>query len=306
MTYITDLPQANSIDPVQDMLAIVTNSLNATQKIDRNTYLGLSSAPVGLTDSQTLTNKTLTSPTINGATLSGTLSGTYTIGGSPTFPSTVVTTTGSQTLTNKNLSSPVISTPIITNATISSDAYVGFSSSTSGSIFGMSVTGSVLSSAALAGAVNSAALQSGAVTTNSVADSAITPAKLLAGTGTGWSWQTWTPTITGFSANPAGGVYRYIQIGKTVFLSVGQPANGTSNSTTFTISLPIAAATITNMQWSGFGTVADNGVSPTSPGLLNLPSGSTVVNVYKDAVGGGFTASGGKRLAWGTIIYEVA
>ncbi|MGE0289695.1 MAG: hypothetical protein AB7I42_25605, partial [Bradyrhizobium sp.] len=48
---------------------------------------------VGTTDSQTLTNKTLTAPV-----LSGTVTGTYTLAGTPTFPATVVSTTGTQTL----------------------------------------------------------------------------------------------------------------------------------------------------------------------------------------------------------------
>lgn len=64
---------------------------------------------------QTLTNKTLTSPTItaatmtgattitsptiSGPTLSGTVIGTYTIGGTPTFPATVPLTTAANTFT---------------------------------------------------------------------------------------------------------------------------------------------------------------------------------------------------------------
>lgn len=131
---------ANSIDPVNDYVGIYTASATATQGINRNTYLGLSSAPVGLTDSQTLTNKTLTNPTINAATFSGTLAGTYTIGGTPTFPASVATLTGTQTLTNKILTSPTITSPIITNATLSSDAITGFTVSNSGTIYGISVT----------------------------------------------------------------------------------------------------------------------------------------------------------------------
>lgn len=51
----------------------------------------------------TLTNKTITAPV-----LSGTVTGTYTLGGTPTFPAAVVTLTGSQTLTNKTLTAPVL------------------------------------------------------------------------------------------------------------------------------------------------------------------------------------------------------
>jgi len=137
---INSLPTASTIDATNDLLPIYTNSLTATQAISRNTYLNLSSQPVGLTDSQTLTNKTLTSPTINGATLSGTLSGTYTIGGTPTFPATVVQTTTSQTLTNKTLTSPTINSPTITNATISADTLTGYTTSNSGTIYGVGVT----------------------------------------------------------------------------------------------------------------------------------------------------------------------
>lgn len=43
--------------------------------------------------------------------LSGTITGTYTIGGTVTFPSQVVLLTGSQTLTGKTLTSPVINSP---------------------------------------------------------------------------------------------------------------------------------------------------------------------------------------------------
>ena len=116
---ITQLPVAATIDGVQDTFPIVTNSINTTQQISRNVFLGISSQPVGINDSQTLTSKTITSPTISGPTLSGTITGTYTIGGTPTFPASVVTLSGSQTLTNKILTSPTINTATISNPTLS-------------------------------------------------------------------------------------------------------------------------------------------------------------------------------------------
>lgn len=68
-----------------------------------------------LTGTETFTNKTITAPV-----LGGTITGTYTIGGTPTFPSSVVTLTGTQTLTNKSLTAPSLGTPldiVLTNAT---------------------------------------------------------------------------------------------------------------------------------------------------------------------------------------------
>lgn len=146
---ISALTSYSNPDPVNDSIPIVDNTNSTTKKISRNNLLGITSTPVGINDIQTLTQKTLTSPTINGATLSGTLSGTYTLGGTPTFPASVVTLTGSQTLTNKILTSPTINGPTITNASITADALTGFSSANNGTVYGMSVTGGVITSAAV-------------------------------------------------------------------------------------------------------------------------------------------------------------
>ena len=61
----------------------------------RSAGVTVSGVPVVTTTAtQTLTGKTLTAPV-----LSGTVTGTYTLGGTPTFPSTVVSTTGAQAVT---------------------------------------------------------------------------------------------------------------------------------------------------------------------------------------------------------------
>ncbi len=166
---INALPPANSIDAVQDLLPIYQNSSVSTLSINRNTYLGLGSAPVGLTDSQSLTNKTLTSPTISSPALSGTLSGTYTLGGTPTFPSSVVTLAGSQVLTNKTLTSPTINSPTITNASISADTLTGYTVSNTGTVYGISVsTGTIGSAALAANSVTNSQIASGALYTSKV------------------------------------------------------------------------------------------------------------------------------------------
>lgn len=174
-TGATPLPAyVGTVDPVNDLIPIYDASSTSTVSVYRNQYLNISSNPVGLTDTQTLTNKTLTSPTISGPTFSGTLAGTYTIGGTPTFPSSVVTLTGTQTLTNKTLTSPTITSPTITNASITADSVAGFTVSNTGTIYGMSVSLGVLASAALLNTVNTAALQTGAVGGTNLSTTAIT------------------------------------------------------------------------------------------------------------------------------------
>lgn len=72
------------------------------------TFPSSSDTVVTLGATQTLTAKTLTSPTISGPTFSGTLIGTYTIGGTPTFPAAVTQNTATQTLSAKRIDPRVV------------------------------------------------------------------------------------------------------------------------------------------------------------------------------------------------------
>lgn len=49
-----------------------------------------------------------------------------------------------------------------------------------------------------------------------IAASAITPEKLLTGTGTSWAWQSWTPTYNGLTIGNGTVVAKYNQTGKLV------------------------------------------------------------------------------------------
>lgn len=94
----------------------------------RSTGVTVSGVPVvTTTGTQTLTNKTLTAPV-----LSGTVTGTYTLGGTPTFPSTVVTTTGAQAVTNKTLDATNTSTKFISRsvATVTAPTALGSTAAT--------------------------------------------------------------------------------------------------------------------------------------------------------------------------------
>ncbi len=219
---VDSLPTANSVDRTQDRLLIYTASATDIQGIAPNTMLGLSGNPVGTTDSQTLSTKVLDNS--NTITLKDTLftlqddgdttkqakfqlSGlttattrTYTL---PDVSDTLVSLTATQTLTNKTLTSPTISSPTITNATISTDTITGFTTSNTGTIYGISISAGVLSTA------NSIA--AGTIVQNGVAASQLATSAITLGESqvtTGQASITTETDLTGLSVTvtvPAGG-----------------------------------------------------------------------------------------------------
>lgn len=88
-------------------------------------------------------------------------------------------------------------------------------------------------------------LPAGDIGTADIADSGVTPAKLLTGTGSTWAWQTWVPAYTNFTLGNGSLTYaKYIQIGKTVHFRI-RIVIGSSTSITGSMgfSLPVAAVT---------------------------------------------------------------
>lgn len=225
---IFDYTAAVSIDGTNDYLLIEQAVGPIYKKINRSTLLGITGSPVGTTDTQTLSAKTLTAPIINGATLSGTLSGTYTIGGTPTFPASITTLTGIQTLTNKTLTSPAINGGTIDNATITVDSIAGHTTSTIVTVGGVQMNNGTIGT-------------SGAVTSTSIAAGAVQPQALVAGTGTGWAWSSWAPTYANLTIGNGTVTAKYVQMGKTVFFIWKITLGSTSAMGTGpTISFPVA------------------------------------------------------------------
>lgn len=112
---------------------------------------------------------------------------------------------------------------------------------------------------------------------------------------------TWTPTLTGFSADPAGIIARYTLNGQFCTAVVSMPNNGTSNATTFTITLPFTS----KYAMYGIGEGVDNGAAATNMGV-SLTANSNIATLSKNAMtGGGWTGSGNKR-GYFTITYIVA
>lgn len=102
----------------------------------------------------------------------------------------------------------------------------------------------------------------GDIITADIADAAITPAKLLAGTGTSWPWQSWVPVWTNLTVSGSTVNARYIQVGKIVFFRVSVVlggGNAPTGSVTFT--LPITAVSYpgtATTQTIGTGTYNDS------------------------------------------------
>lgn len=131
-------------------------------------------------------------------------------------------------------------------------------------------------------------------------DNTFTSSVTVTGGIFGMTWNTWTPSFTGFSADPTVGTARFTQIGKLVVATVNDSGNGTSNATTYTITLPVAAkSTLTNV---GFGGGVDNSAASGTCAVATS-AGSSTAAVYKDQNSGAWTASGAKNCNF-TVMYE--
>lgn len=115
-------------------------------------------------------------------------------------------------------------------------------------------------------------------------------------------WKTWTPVFAGFSTDPSSVIARYTQTGKMVTVWVSM-ANGTSNATTFTITLPFAAAS-EGRQYHSLAQVVDNGAFGSVPGLLKTIVSSITADLFQDAAQTAWTNAGGKRANF-SLTYEI-
>ena len=117
----------------------------------------------------------------------------------------------------------------------------------------------------------------------------------------------WVPTYGGFSTPPTVQSALYWQIGKTGFIWIRNSGNGTSNSTSFSITnLPLTPAT-----GSGSGidypvmSAVDNG-SGVNTAMAQLAAGATTINFFKDQNFGALTSTAtGKGFEFLLCIFPV-
>lgn len=233
---IGDYTAAVTIDGSTNYLLIQPgNSSTAYNKINRNTLLGVSGQPADISTVQTIQNKVLDNTNtvtikdsiftlqdnsdttkqaqfqLSGITTATTR--TYTL---PDATTTLVGTGVTQTLTNKTLTSPSITGGTYDNGTITVDSIGGHTSANVVTIAGLQINN---------GALNT----NNSVVTANITDGAVTPAKLQSGTGTGWSWQSFTPSWTNLTIGNATVVASYTQIGKTIIGSMYVVLGSTSS-----------------------------------------------------------------------------
>lgn len=118
-------------------------------------------------------------------------------------------------------------------------------------------------------------------------------------------WMDYIPAFGGFSSNPVNGIYRYFLHNYMCACVIRMPYAGTSNSTSFTITLPRKSKNI-NQYYQGFPcAVVDNSSSLANPGVIEIAPDSTVASVYTNLSGGSWTASGSKRIRYANFVYEI-
>lgn len=291
---IIDYIAAGTIDASSDKFLLWQNSTNTYKKINRNTIMGVNGQPADLSTVQTFTNKVIGNT--NTVTVKDTLftlqddsdttkqgrfqlSGlttattrTYTL---PDASSTLADLSTTQTFTNKTLTSPVIIGGSIANTAITVDSISEFTSGNGVTVSGLNIKSGKLNS-------------NNSVVTSNITDGVVTPNKLVSGTGTGWAWTTWSPTLTNLSGGTIN-YAKYIQIGNTVFYRFKYTLAGAGVSGSVSFTLPVTA----NADYGpdiplGEASLVDNGVqlyrgfatpSSTTTAVFKLStvSGSNVV-----------------------------
>lgn len=104
-------------------------------------------------------------------------------------------------------------------------------------------------------------------------------------------WFTYTTTYTGWSANPSGQICRFAMSGRIVFITIDTPtiSNGTSNSTSASMTVPIAAKSDVIFPISAFDGANILGLGRTNPA-------STTLTLYHDTALGNWVAAGNKSV----------
>lgn len=271
ISALTNMNGAASIDRSADFIEISDSSGPASYKATPNFILGFSGGnPVSTSDTQNLTNKTLDNSNIITARddrftlqdnvdttkqaqfqLSGITTGTTRTLTLPNASDTLVGRATTDTLTNKTISGGSITGATIDNPVLQTDTVSEHTSANGVTVDGLNIKDGKLNT-------------NNSVVTNNITDAAVTPAKLVSGSGASWVWQSYTPTFTNLTVGNGVLAGFWTQVGKTVFgrvkLLFGS-SSSVSGAVTFTLPTPSIAAYASTSAASqiGIGSILDAG-----------------------------------------------
>lgn len=116
-----------------------------------------------------------------------------------------------------------------------------------------------------------------------------------------------TPVFTGFSINPADSSFYYRLVREEVNIYFRSPTNGTSNATTFTLSMPFLAKDLGFGRYSFTGQATDNGTFLTAPCQiwLDAQTPTRAASIFKTFGNGTWTNSGAKNLNVAYFTYPI-
>ncbi len=118
-------------------------------------------------------------------------------------------------------------------------------------------------------------------------------------------WFNWAPTSCGFSTyDPSASMNRFKIAGQQCFLAIRQTNSGCSGASTFTISLPVQAATVSNAFWADAITAYTNNASAELSGRCAIGSACTTMALYTNLTSGSWVSSGCKRANILNVFYE--
>lgn len=116
----------------------------------------------------------------------------------------------------------------------------------------------------------------------------------------------WTPTLTGYSANPTNTVYEYRIENNYMECWFRESSNGTSNATSITETLPFTCKTLANAEYDGQGAGIDNGgaLTTTVRGVI-ASAGTTIAFFPNGSAGSTWTNALGKAVRAAFIRYPI-
>jgi hypothetical protein len=118
-------------------------------------------------------------------------------------------------------------------------------------------------------------------------------------------WFNYTPSFTGFSANPTIGKARFCVAGNQCTMVRSLSGAGTSNATGYTETIPIVSVNSTNQFWHAFGRCFNSSAYVATPAMGVVFWNSSTLTFNLSGATANFTNTGTKMVEYFTLTYEI-